>query len=181
MVLKTLMAQKEKVEQTLGQMKVNHNDNKDALFGDDSVEEADRAGKEISAHTYYSLMNRKSEELLRLEALIKNILEDEEFGYCEQCGEEINYKRLVAMPGVTTCIDCQRELEKGLGTRRDIDKKIYTAKHGFDMDLDDSSENFQSTAMKQKVGFLSWDDLQGMEMEDLDLIQSNSFQSSPNA
>lgn len=51
----------------------------------------------------------------RLE-LIKNTLtrmEDGEFGICEECGEEIAKKRLLALPFARLCINCQQEYEKG--------------------------------------------------------------------
>ncbi|KAA0920503.1 TraR/DksA family transcriptional regulator [Aquicoccus porphyridii] len=41
----------------------------------------------------------------RLRAALKRIAEDE-FGYCEDCGDEIALKRLELDPGVTRCISC---------------------------------------------------------------------------
>ncbi len=35
-----------------------------------------------------------------------------EFGTCESCGEEITYKRLLARPVATQCIDCKTEAEQ---------------------------------------------------------------------
>lgn len=34
-------------------------------------------------------------------------LEDDDFGYCEQCGIEIGIRRLEARPTATLCIDCK--------------------------------------------------------------------------
>ena len=34
-------------------------------------------------------------------------MEDDDYGYCLVCGEDIPYKRLMADPAVTRCIDCQ--------------------------------------------------------------------------
>ena len=33
-------------------------------------------------------------------------LDDDDYGYCLVCGEDITYKRLKADPAVTRCIDC---------------------------------------------------------------------------
>jgi len=35
------------------------------------------------------------------------------FGECVNCGNEINPKRLEAVPWTRYCIDCQEKLEKG--------------------------------------------------------------------
>ena len=40
-----------------------------------------------------------------LEYALKRI-DDQEFGYCIECGEEIPYARLLAMPEASRCIDC---------------------------------------------------------------------------
>ena len=40
-----------------------------------------------------------------LEYALKRI-EDPEFGYCADCGEEIPFARLSAMPEATFCVDC---------------------------------------------------------------------------
>ena len=42
-----------------------------------------------------------------LEYALKRI-EDPEFGYCGDCGEEIPFARLLAMPEATLCVDCAR-------------------------------------------------------------------------
>ena len=38
-------------------------------------------------------------------------LEDGTFGICEECGEEIPLKRLMARPVTTLCIECKKEQE----------------------------------------------------------------------
>ena len=35
-------------------------------------------------------------------------MEHDDFGYCLVCGDDIPYKRLMADPAVTRCIDCQQ-------------------------------------------------------------------------
>ena len=40
-----------------------------------------------------------------LEYALKRI-DDAEFGYCADCGEEIPFARLLAMPEATLCVDC---------------------------------------------------------------------------
>jgi DnaK suppressor protein len=36
------------------------------------------------------------------------------FGLCVECGDEINRKRLEAVPWASHCITCQEKIEKGL-------------------------------------------------------------------
>ena len=43
--------------------------------------------------------------LAGLEYALKRI-DDQEFGYCIDCGEEIPLPRLLAMPQATHCVDC---------------------------------------------------------------------------
>ena len=41
-----------------------------------------------------------------------------EYGECVRCGEDINEKRLLAVPWATLCIQCQEEAEReGTGQR----------------------------------------------------------------
>lgn len=36
-------------------------------------------------------------------------IDNEDFGYCAECGEEIPLPRLLAMPEATFCVDCAEE------------------------------------------------------------------------
>ena len=45
-------------------------------------------------------------------------LEDGTFGICEECGEEIPLKRLMARPVTTLCVECKKEREAEERTRR---------------------------------------------------------------
>ena len=181
MVLEALIAKKTMLETTLKEMKTAHGENKGALFGDSSAEEGDRAEREISVQTYYSLLDRKSRELERLEKLVMHIHENEDFGFCEDCGEEIGYKRLVAMPGVTRCIDCQREIEKKWPREKDSGRGFYAPGYGRDEDTETEYDDFEMPSVRRKIEFLSWDDLQGIEIEDFSPSGENNPQSSPTA
>ncbi len=50
---------------------------------------------------------RREAELRRIEVALKRI-DDDEFGDCVTCGEEIAPKRLELDPAVAVCIDCAR-------------------------------------------------------------------------
>lgn len=48
---------------------------------------------------------RRDAEAVRLHSALSRI-EDGEFGYCEECGDEIAEKRLDLDPAATRCISC---------------------------------------------------------------------------
>jgi DnaK suppressor protein len=48
---------------------------------------------------------RRHQELQRIAAALQR-LEEDDYGYCVRCGEEIGCKRLELDPTVPTCIDC---------------------------------------------------------------------------
>ncbi|HET7786517.1 MAG TPA: TraR/DksA C4-type zinc finger protein [Myxococcales bacterium] len=64
----------------------------------------------------------QAERVARIDrALRKLAKEPEEYGLCEECGEEIAQGRLSAMPEATLCAECQaaRDPRRG-GTRRKV-------------------------------------------------------------
>ena len=52
-------------------------------------------------------VRRREQERVRIRAALKRI-EDEEFGYCTDCGEEIEPARLSADLTIPRCLDCTR-------------------------------------------------------------------------
>jgi len=56
---------------------------------------------------------RRREQLLRdISAALRKI-DSGEYGFCEECGEEIAEKRLQFNPTVDCCIECRSKLESG--------------------------------------------------------------------
>ena len=53
---------------------------------------------------------RREQTLRRIDAALKRI-DDDEYGYCLECDEAINPKRLEFDPTVTLCIDCASKAE----------------------------------------------------------------------
>ncbi len=45
-------------------------------------------------------------------------MQEGEYGVCESCGDPITYKRLLARPVATLCIDCKTQAEHLSGKRR---------------------------------------------------------------
>lgn len=55
-------------------------------------------------------LNRRQLEIKNIDQAIRRI-DNEEFGFCESCGEEIAEKRLEVNPTVTCCIHCAAKQE----------------------------------------------------------------------
>jgi len=54
---------------------------------------------------------RRAQVLRRIEAALRRI-DNDEYGFCEVCGEAINPKRLEFDPTVTLCIGCASDAER---------------------------------------------------------------------
>ena len=74
---------------------------------DNSVEEQER---ELSL----LLHDRDRIKLEKIEDALRRI-EAGEYGFCEECGETITKKRLMAVPFARLCINCQKEEERTSG------------------------------------------------------------------
>ena len=67
-------------------------------------------GKAISAITE-QLGQRDMARLRRIDTALAKIA-DGTFGQCEECGCDIGERRLMAIPGVETCVQCAEQLER---------------------------------------------------------------------
>lgn len=73
---------------------------------------ADRAASSYTKEFLFSQSNNERQLLAMVETALQRI-RDGEFGECVNCGNEINAKRLDAVPWTRYCIECQEKLEKG--------------------------------------------------------------------
>lgn len=55
-------------------------------------------------------LNRRKTELKNIDQALERI-ENDDYGYCQECGEEIAVQRLEFNPTVTHCIHCAEKLE----------------------------------------------------------------------
>jgi DnaK suppressor protein len=79
----------------------------------DAADIADRATSSYTKEFLFSQSNNDRQLLQMVETALQRIREGE-FGECVNCGNEINPKRLEAVPWTRYCIACQEKLEKGL-------------------------------------------------------------------
>ena len=74
---------------------------------------ADRAANSYTKEFLFSQSNNDRQLLNMVETALQRIREGS-FGECVSCGNEINPKRLEAVPWTRYCIECQEKKEKGL-------------------------------------------------------------------
>ena len=81
---------------------------------------ADRASHSYQKeHLFKESQNAR--RMLRLTELALKRVQEGVFGYCALCAEEINAKRLQAVPWTQYCLTCQEELERSkLSPENDI-------------------------------------------------------------
>ena len=73
---------------------------------------ADRAASSYTKEFLFAQSNNDRQLLAMVESALQRIREGE-FGECVNCGNEINPKRLEAVPWTRYCIACQEKLENG--------------------------------------------------------------------
>ena len=77
----------------------------------------DRAALEADRNFMLRIRDRESKLIKKIKQALERI-ENDTYGICESCGEEISVKRLKARPVTSQCIDCKSKeeaLEKALG------------------------------------------------------------------
>jgi DnaK suppressor protein len=80
---------------------------------DATQDPADKASNSYTKELLFSQSTNDRLILTQIDEALERI-EDEEFGICLNCNNEIGVKRLEALPWVRYCISCQDLFEKGL-------------------------------------------------------------------
>lgn len=103
-----VLAEKERIQTKLAVEKAQM----DAMFTDSGKDEVDSANDDILRHTELRFATR---ETLYLKKLNKTalIMENDEYGMCNDCGSEIGFQRMLARPTSDMCISCKEEAERG--------------------------------------------------------------------
>ncbi len=68
---------------------------------------SDRATQEEEFSLELRTRDRERKLLKKIEHTLKKLELNDDFGYCETCGEEIGLRRLEARPTADLCIDCK--------------------------------------------------------------------------
>jgi DnaK suppressor protein len=92
--------------------------NKNKTYGkeadlDGAQDVADKATSSYTKEFLFSLSNNERDMLVLVdEAIVR--LSGKRFGFCEVCEDEMDKKRLDAVPWAKRCISCQEKQEQGL-------------------------------------------------------------------
>ena len=107
----------ENIREKTGNQNKLQNDIGDAI--DSSVEEQDRELDLL-------LQDRDQARLKGIENALQR-MESDDFGYCDECGENISKKRLMAVPLTRMCINCQSIEERNRLTQNAFSRADYTS------------------------------------------------------
>jgi DnaK suppressor protein len=79
----------------------------------------DRASLETDRNFLLRVKDRERKLITKVKEALERI-EDDSYGICAICGEEISEERLEARPVTTCCIDCKKEAEEEEKKRRSV-------------------------------------------------------------
>ena len=86
---------------------------------ENTEDEGDHATISHNKELLYNLHESDFQRLKSIQEALKR-MDRGEFGECIRCGEEINEKRLAAVPWATMCITCQEQTERELSSTRPV-------------------------------------------------------------
>ena len=91
---------------------------KNKTYGKEADEEgaqdiADKASNSYTKEFLFSLSNSERDLVQLVDRALARI-EDKRFGLCVVCEDEMNMKRLEAVPWASHCLSCQEKQEQGL-------------------------------------------------------------------
>ena len=82
-----------------------------AVNSDDRFDEIDQAATDRDKEMRMRLCNREALYMKKLEEALRRI-EDGTFGECDDCGDDIEIRRLEARPTATLCVKCKEDQER---------------------------------------------------------------------
>jgi RNA polymerase-binding transcription factor len=80
---------------------------------DPTVDLADKAANSYTKEFLFGMTNSDRTILNMIDAALKRI-QGSEYGVCANCQEEMQQKRLEAVPWAKHCLNCQEKMEQGL-------------------------------------------------------------------
>ncbi len=80
---------------------------------DPTVDLADKAANSDTKEFLFGMTNTDRKILNLIDAALKRI-DTDDYGICGNCQEELQQKRLEAVPWAKHCITCQEKMEQGL-------------------------------------------------------------------
>jgi DnaK suppressor protein len=84
---------------------------RDEILIENAAEEFDRLQQQLNREVAIRNLDRESKLLKEVQGAISR-LEDDSFGICLRCEEEIPEKRLKALPWAAYCVSCQEAIDR---------------------------------------------------------------------
>jgi DnaK suppressor protein len=106
---KKLVARREELMKTIARTEEEGRQADD----DQTVDLADKAANSYTKEFLFGMTNTDRTILSLIDAALKRI-QANEYGLCANCQEEMQQKRLEAVPWAKHCINCQEKAEQGL-------------------------------------------------------------------
>jgi len=98
----------------------------DVLKTERVADEMDVATGDTESALATKLLKRKTSYLKRIDYALDKI-ENNTYGICENCGDDINNKRLLARPMALLCITCKEEQEEAERKEKELQKGGFLA------------------------------------------------------
>ena len=105
-IRKILLEEKEKIGVEIKSKHLNLSD-----IERDVGDEVDNSMVEQERELNLLLQDREKQHLEAIEEALQRI-ETGEYGFCDECGDQIDQKRLMVMPLAQLCITCQQNEER---------------------------------------------------------------------
>ena len=163
-----LLEKKKELEKTIDYLRNETNEDYSKISFDGMTDELDRTDREMAAQNFYKFLDRKKNELNRIEELIERIKHDQDFGICEECERPIPEARLMIVPEAVMCVSCQEELERFESRSNFSSSNNKTLHYKDDYESEDNSEdNVDDAGLVTKAGSEA---MSLMDMEEIDLV-----------
>lgn len=78
---------------------------------DTVLDEGDKALSDLAEETNLTLVDLRKDTLEKIDHALKK-LEENTYGVCEDCGNEISEQRLKALPFAVHCVECKQRREE---------------------------------------------------------------------
>ncbi len=165
--LQNLLEKKKELEEMLDRLIGSQKEYEGALTAGDYIDELDNAQRSISSNNLYSIIERKSQELKRIEELINRVKKNENFGICEECGRQIPIERLMVVPDASLCVPCKRKNEKDTLLKREA-TPILTSQEKilWEEETEDEEHDINIRPLED----VSISDIQEIEVNDEEII-----------
>jgi DnaK suppressor protein len=115
--VKLLLDERKRVLKELGQWDETLSNTQQGADGDlssYSFHMADQGTDAMEREKAFLMASKEGRFLWHLNQALRRLYQaPEKFGKCEQCGEDISYERLDALPHARLCINCKEKEENG--------------------------------------------------------------------